>query len=113
MPILPIIDLLILMGSGLLVVGFVLKSIALTTSYSASIFGFTSMDFVVMTGVCLGFALALAARSWVRLNEARLFQQPRSYASKQAPVFQAEAERLEDDEYAAPPMADLAGGRRL
>lgn len=70
--ILPLIDLLILAGTGMLTIGFVLKAVAVTTRYSPAILGFSSIDFLLMTGICWGFALTLAARSWVRLNEPRL-----------------------------------------
>ena len=70
--ILPLIDLLILAGTGMLTIGFLLKAIAVTTHYHPALLGFTSIDFLLMTGICWGFALTLAARSWVRLNEPRL-----------------------------------------
>ena len=72
MPILPLIDLLILMGTGSLLVGFVLKAISITTRYQPTVLGFSSIDFVIITGICLGMALVLAARTWVKLNEPRL-----------------------------------------
>lgn len=71
-PILPIIDLLILLGTGSLLVGGVLKFVAITTRYDPAIFSFSSKDFVVIAGVFLGFALVLAARSWVKLNEHKI-----------------------------------------
>lgn len=74
MLILPLIDLLIILGTGLLGVGFLLKVVDIATRYSPAILGFSSTDFVLMTGVCWGFALILAARSWVKLNEPRLLE---------------------------------------
>jgi hypothetical protein len=71
-PILPLIDLMILMGSLSLVLGFGMKAISITTHYQPSIFGFTSIDMVIIAGICLAFALTLAARTWVKLNEPRL-----------------------------------------
>jgi len=71
-PILPLIDLLILMGTGSLLIGFVLKAIVITTRYRPTVLGFTSIDFVIITGICLGMALVLAARTWVKLNESRI-----------------------------------------
>jgi hypothetical protein len=71
-PVLPLIDLLILMGSLSLVLGFGLKAIAITTRYQPTILGFSSIDMVLIAGVCLAFALTLAARTWVKLNEPRL-----------------------------------------
>ena len=72
MPVLPLIDLLILMGSVSLAAGFFLKAIAITTRYQWNILGFSSIDMVIIAGICLAFALTLAARTWVKLNEPRL-----------------------------------------
>ena len=71
MPILPLIDLLLLLGTGSLFVGFLLKAISITTTFHPNILGFTSIDFVLIAGVCMGLALVLAARTWVKLNEPR------------------------------------------
>jgi hypothetical protein len=72
LPVLPLIDLLILMGSLSLALGFGLKAISITTRYQPSILGFSSIDMVIIAGICLAFALTLAARTWVKLNEPRL-----------------------------------------
>ncbi len=72
MPILPLIDLLILGGSLSLVLGFGMKAISITTHYQPSILGFSAIDMVLIAGICLAFALTLAARTWVKLNEPRL-----------------------------------------
>ena len=97
MPILPLIDLLILMGTGSLLVGFVLKAITITTRYTPTVLGFSSIDFVIITGVCLAMALVLAARSWVKLNE------PRLAASRHRSALSSvrHAEDLDDGEEAA------------
>ena len=72
MPILPLIDLLLLLGTGSLFVGFLLKAIAITTRFQPNVLGFTSIDFVLIAVICMGFALVLAARTWVKLNEPRV-----------------------------------------
>jgi hypothetical protein len=72
MPVLPLVDLFILMGTGSFAVGLLLKAIAMTTVYRPSILGLTSLDFAVITGVCFAFALTLTARTWLKLNEPRL-----------------------------------------
>jgi hypothetical protein len=72
MPVLPLVDLFILMGTGSFAVGVLLKAIAMTTVYRPSILGLTSLDFAVITGVCFAFALTLTARTWLKLNEPRL-----------------------------------------
>lgn len=69
MPILPLVDLLILSGTGALLIGFVLKAVAVATRYNPAILGFSSIDFVLIAGVCLALALTLVARSWLKLNE--------------------------------------------
>ncbi len=74
MPVLPFIDLLILMGWTSLGIGAVLKAVAITTVYRPTILTLAPSDFVVLTAICFGFALTLAARTWVRLNEPRLIQ---------------------------------------
>ena len=72
MPILPIIDLLIFGAWTSLMIGLGLKAIWLTTTYRPHLFGFTPTDFLLGTVICLLFALALAARVWVKANEGRL-----------------------------------------
>ena len=90
MPILPLIDLMILMGSLSLVLGFGMKAISITTHYQPSILGFSSIDMVIIAGICLAFALTLAARTWVKLNEPRL-SALRRRASEAEFRWQAEA----------------------
>ena len=92
MPILPLIDLLLLLGSGSLCVGFLLKAIAVTTSYRPHVLGFTSIDFVLIAGICMGFALVLAARTWVKLNEPRALLLRRERMEER---FRAEDRELE------------------
>ena len=69
MTVLPLVDLVILMGTGSLVIGFVLKGMALTTTYNPTFLGFSSLDMLIIALTCFGFALVLAARTWLRLNE--------------------------------------------
>jgi hypothetical protein len=70
--ILPLIDLLILMGTGSLAVGFVIKVINVSTRYSPSLLGFNSLDFLVIAAILFAFAMTLVARTWMKLNEPRL-----------------------------------------
>ena len=72
MPVLPVIDLLILLGWTSLLVGFVLKALSIALSYPLSIFGLAPIDFLLVAGVSLLFALSLAARTWVKVHEPRL-----------------------------------------
>jgi hypothetical protein len=98
MPILPIIDLLILMGWTSLFAAFALKAITITTSYAPSLFGMGPMDFTILAGIFLLFSLALSARTWVKTHEARPFDaRERAAATLDAyTVVQAEARRAQD-----------------
>ncbi len=69
MPVLPLIDLLLLSGWTSLLIGFVLKVIALTTSYRPTVVGLSSFDFLLIAVAAMLFAMALAARTWVKLQE--------------------------------------------
>lgn len=109
MLILPLIDLLILVGTGCLAMGFALKAIDITTHYRAAILGFTSLDFLLMMAVCWGFALTLTARSWVRINEPLLLERRRQSAQAQARRRVAEYELANGTAGAEEPK-DLAAG---
>jgi hypothetical protein len=106
-PTLPLIDLLILAGTGSLFAGFILKAIAVTTHYRPSIAGFTALDFVIIAGICLAFALTFAARTWVKLNEPRLLVLRRE-AERRAREQAAEAEYADDP--TPPALAELRAG---
>ena len=71
-PVLPLIDLLILLGWTSLLVGFVVKALSIALSYPLSILGLAPIDFLLVAGVSLLFALSLAARTWVKVHEPRL-----------------------------------------
>jgi hypothetical protein len=99
MLILPLIDLFVLAGTALLGVGFLFKVMDIAMNRPASVWGFSSLDFVLMAGVCWGFALVLAARTWVKLHEPDLYELRRRQLS-------AEAKRRAD---AYDPSLDAAG----
>jgi hypothetical protein len=90
MPILPLVDLLILLGSFSLSVGFIVKVIDVSTRYDPSILGFGSIDFVVIAGICFGFALTLTARSWLKLNEPKLLAARREAVALEVQMRAAE-----------------------
>ena len=69
MPVLPLIDALILAGWSSLFAGFLLKAVYITTSFRPTPFGMSPLDFLFAASVCLLFALALAARTWVKAHE--------------------------------------------
>ncbi|MEE3328596.1 MAG: hypothetical protein VX252_14755 [Myxococcota bacterium] len=98
MPILPIIDLLILMAWTVLFGAFGLKLIALTTSYSPALFGLGPFEFTVIAAVLLLFAIALASRTWLRAQESknsgaklRAASTLRAYSEVQEQVRRAES----------------------
>jgi len=72
MSVLPLVDLLILCGTGSVAVGFALKAIALTTIYRPTLLGFTPLDMLIIAGLFFGMALVLTARTWMKLNEPHL-----------------------------------------
>lgn len=77
MPVLPLIDLLILMAWTSLIVGFVQKALWLALASHFTILGLMPFDFVTLAGVGLLFALALAARVWVKAHEPALMRAAR------------------------------------
>ena len=77
MPVLPLIDALIFCGWSSIFGAIMLKSIYETTSYRPTPFGLHPSDFLTIAGVCLLFALALAARTWVRAAEPELLARRR------------------------------------
>ena len=77
MPVLPLIDALILMGWTSIFGAMLLKAVYVTTSYRPTFFGMRPSDFLTVTGVALLFALALAARTWVKANEPELLARRR------------------------------------
>ena len=64
--------LLILMGTGAVAIGFVLKGVALTTTYNPTFLGFSSLDMLLISLLCYGMAMVLTARTWLRINEPHL-----------------------------------------
>lgn len=74
MPVLPLVDLLILVASGSLAIGFALKMVAMTTVYRPTFIGFSPTDYATITAICFGFALVLVARTWLKLNEPGMLQ---------------------------------------
>jgi hypothetical protein len=91
MPVLPIVDLLILLGWSCLAVGGVLKAITITTSYRPEIMTLGPLEFMEIAVVMLLFALTLAARTWVKAYEPQLIAQQRAAGTLRA-VSNAHAE---------------------
>ena len=93
MTVLPIVDLLILLGSGSVLIGFLLKGVALTTTYNPTFLGFSSLDMLLIALTCFGFALVLAARTWLRLNEPHIQALERRLGEEEARRCAAEYEQ--------------------
>ena len=113
MPVLPLIDLLILVGWSCLAVAGVLKAIAVTTSYRPDIMTLGPLDFVQIASVMLLFALALAARTWVKANEPGILAKQRAVSTLQTVSnARAELERngLEREEAPSGDYAQRGGG---
>ncbi|MGH0034521.1 MAG: hypothetical protein ACQGVK_05795 [Myxococcota bacterium] len=83
MPVLPLIDLLILVGWTTISIGAVLKAIYVSTSYRPTFLGLGPLDLLLVAGCALLFALALAARTWVKANEPGLLAARRRLARLQ------------------------------
>ncbi len=80
--VLPFIDLLILLGWTTLSIGGVLKAIYVTTSYRPTLIGMGPLDCAIAAGVFLLLSIALAARTWVKLNEPALVAARRSMRAR-------------------------------
>jgi membrane protein implicated in regulation of membrane protease activity len=87
MPILPLIDLMILVAWSALFVAFVQKTATLTVAPRLNLLGMTPFDWVVVAMVCLLFALALAARVWVKAAEPGLLRMRRERARRGGEVL--------------------------
>ena len=81
MPVLPLIDLLILLATGSIAMGFLLKAVELTTVYRFYPLGFSATDFALLAMLLFAFALTLAARTWVKVNEPALLAVRRRVAA--------------------------------
>ena len=87
MSILPIVDLLILMASGVMAAAVFLKAVYSTTLYRPTLLGMSPMDCAVASGILLLFALTLVARTWVKSRDpeimaARRFLQAREVTAR-------------------------------
>jgi membrane protein implicated in regulation of membrane protease activity len=87
MPILPLIDLLILVAWSALFVAFVEKAAVLTVHTRLHLFGMRPLDWVLFAGVCLLFALALAARVWLKAAEPGLLRARRERVGRGGEVL--------------------------
>jgi hypothetical protein len=84
MPMLPMIDLLLLLGWTCLAVGGIMKAILITTNYRPAIFTFGPYEFYEIAILLLLFAVALAARTWVKANEPEILARRRRVSTLHA-----------------------------
>jgi len=110
MPVLPLIDLMILVAWTSLIWAFVQKALWLAFASTFTVLGLTPYDFVLGAGICLLFALALAARVWVKAHEPKLIHMLHRAGHQGAPV--ETLPDFPDPRPAAPRMAGAAGARR-
>jgi|SRR5690606_7017663 len=102
MPILPLMDALILLGWSSLLTGFLLKAVYITTHYRPTLLGLTPIDFLMVSIVCLLFALTLAARTWVKALEPELLaRRRRARALARLAYEEAQSESVAGEEVAA------------
>lgn len=84
MPLLPIIDLLILLAWTSLAAGGLLKFVNLAFSKYWTLLGLAPLDFLMCAGVLLLFALTLVGRSWVKLYDPGVRSEQRAEATRAA-----------------------------
>ena len=85
MPVLPFIDLLILLGTGCLGLGFTIKLINLAARLNVTLFGISPMDCLLAGAAFFMLAVALAARTWVKGREPAIV---RAQRGEGAPIGQ-------------------------
>jgi hypothetical protein len=105
MPILPLIDLLILLAWTTLAAGAALKLINIVFSQYWSLLGFAPFDFFMMGGVLLLFAMTLVGRTWVKANDPGVLATKRADATREA-YAELRPKAVTDDE----PVRAAAGG---
>jgi hypothetical protein len=84
MPILPIIDLLVFLGWTMISIGGVLKAVYITTSYRPTFLSLSPLDCLLVAAVFLLLSLTLAARTWVKANEAQGLAAQRAVSTLEA-----------------------------
>ncbi|MBW2723650.1 MAG: hypothetical protein JRE71_04625 [Deltaproteobacteria bacterium] len=114
MPVLPMIDLLILMGWTCLAVGAIMKAIAVTTNYQPYILTFGPYEFYEIAVLLLLFAVALAARTWVKAHEPEILAKQRRVSTLHA-VTRAneEPDRTSGAQFAQPQSAPEVSASEL
>ena len=101
MPILPLIDLLMLISISGMMWAFTHKALWLAFDASWTVLGMTPYDFLLGSVSCLLLSLTLAARVWVKANEPALLARQRNYRGEYGPTAVApreEAPAMASDE---------------
>ena len=89
MPVLPLIDLMVLVAWSSLIIGAVQKTLSIAMGRPLSAFGFSPTDFLLVALAALLFALTLAARTWVKANEPALRRARHHRGNEVLPDFPA------------------------
>ena len=111
LPVLPLMDLLIVIGWSSLAVGFLLKAIAALTRWQPTILTLSPIDFLFVAVAAFLFAIALAARTWVSEQQPAVSAPRRkqqtldAYAALHTNDVGAEVGAVRDG-YTAPPPAE-------
>ena len=109
MSVLPLIDALILGGWSSLIVGALLKAVYLTTAYRPTLFGLRPIDCLWVAIVCLLFALALAARTWVKAYEPEMLAWRRRARLAESGYGEAEEPPSRRSQGGEPPRRSASG----
>ena len=89
MPVLPLIDLMVLVAWSSLIVGSAQKGLSIAMGRPLSLFGFSPTDFILIAVAALLFALTLAARTWVKAYEPTLRRMRHQRQEEVLPDFPA------------------------
>lgn len=89
MPVLPLIDLMVLIAWTSMIIGAVQKTLSIALGRPLSAFGFSPTDFMLIAMAALLFALTLAARTWVRAYEPALRRARHTRGEEVLPDFPA------------------------
>jgi len=108
MPILPIIDLLILMGWTSLFGAAALKAIYVTTNYHPTLLGMGPLDLTILAGVMLLFSVAVSARTWVKSLETQGYTSRDRAAATLEAYTQLQADAVRP--VAVPDVESMAAG---
>ena len=119
MPVLPFIDLLILLGTGCLGLGFTIKLVNLAARLNVTLFGISPMDCLLAGAAFFMLAVALSARTWVKGREPAIVRAQRGegahmgqFAASERPTARAAEPAPANGGELAQPAGREAAARR-